>query len=60
MNKVSRRMGFVPIPITIMLIRVVGQSVNLNERTTWAVLSNFSIIKNSIIKKNCKIADWNI
>lgn len=36
---ISRRMGFVPIPITIMLIRVVGQSVNFNDRTTLAALT---------------------
>jgi hypothetical protein len=39
--KVSRRMGFVPIPIAIMLIRVVSQSVDLKDQTTLAVLSVF-------------------
>ncbi|CAK5073024.1 unnamed protein product [Meloidogyne enterolobii] len=38
-SQVSRRMGFVPIPIAIMLIRVVSQSVNLYDRTTVAVIS---------------------
>ncbi|KAF7637252.1 hypothetical protein Mgra_00003219 [Meloidogyne graminicola] len=38
-DQVSRRMGFVPIPIAIMLIRVVSQSVNFNDRTTVAVIS---------------------
>jgi len=35
-------MGFVPIPIAIMLIRVVSQSVNLYDRTTVAVICNYS------------------
>lgn len=42
-DQVSRRMGFVPIPIAIMLIRVVSQSVNLYDRTTVAVISTIWI-----------------
>jgi hypothetical protein len=42
-DQVSRRMGFIPIPITIMLIRVIGQSIDFSRNVYIVVFGKFSI-----------------
>jgi hypothetical protein len=46
-DQVSRRMGFIPIPISIMLIRVIGQSIDFSTNVYTIIFgrNNSSFIK---------------
>uniref|UniRef100_A0A1I8A828 Protein TAPT1 homolog n=1 Tax=Steinernema glaseri TaxID=37863 RepID=A0A1I8A828_9BILA len=55
-DQVSRRMGFIPIPLTVVLIRVIGQSINMEGRVTvflfaltWIVVLTVKILNGILI-----------
>lgn len=43
-DQVSRRMGFIPIPISIMLIRVISQSIDFSSKFYVTIFGSFSEI----------------
>ncbi|TKR86361.1 hypothetical protein L596_010967 [Steinernema carpocapsae] len=55
-DQVSRRMGFIPIPLTVVLIRVIAQSINMEGRITvflfvlaWIVIFTIKILNGIIV-----------
>ncbi|KAK0411102.1 hypothetical protein QR680_005483 [Steinernema hermaphroditum] len=55
-DQVSRRMGFIPIPLTVVLIRVIGQSINMEGRVTvflfvltWILILTVKILNGIVI-----------